>query len=111
MTYQEVNTMIDSIDVPYAYYQFDEKTAQPTPFICFYYRSDNDLAADDTNYQKIRLLVLELYTDEKSFTLEDTIETTLNHNGLVYSKYESYIDTEKMLMVTYETEVVITEGD
>ena len=109
MTYKEVASMIDSIGVPFAYYQFKKETAKPPPFICFYYDGSNDLAADNTNYQQIRPLVLELYTDEKDFTMEATVEATLNEYGLVYSRSESYIDSEKMYMVTYMTEIVITE--
>lgn len=109
MTYREVATMVGSIGVPFAYYQFSKETAKPCPFICFYFEDSNDFAADNTNYQRIRPLTLELYTDEKDFALEETVENTLNAHGLVYARYESYIDSEKMLMVAYTTDIVITE--
>lgn len=109
MTYQEVKTMVESIGIPYAYYQFPEGTDQPCPFICFYFTGSNDLAADDTNYQRIRPLAIELYTDNKDFTLENTVEAVLNQHGFVYARDESYIDTERMNMVTYTIEVIITE--
>lgn len=109
MTYKEVSTMIAGFGIPYAYYQFPEGTAQPCPFICFYFPDSNDFAADNTNYQRIRPLTIELYTDNKDFELEETIEAALNGSGLVYARFESWIDTEKMNMVTYETQVIITE--
>lgn len=109
MTYQEVKTMVESIGIPYAYYQFPEGTDQPCPFICFYFTGSNDLAADDTNYQRIRPLAIELYTDNKDFTLENTVEAVLNQHGFVYTSDEAYIDTERMNMVTYTIEVIITE--
>lgn len=109
MTYQEVKQMVESIGIPYAYYQFPEGTDQPCPFICFYFTGSNDLAADDTNYQRIRPLAIELYTDNKDFTLENTVEAVLNQHGFVYARDESYIDTERMNMVTYTIEVIITE--
>ena len=109
MTYQEVKTMLESIGIPYAYYQFPEGTDQPCPFICFYFTGSNDLAADDTNYQRIRPLAIELYTDNKDFTLENTVEAVLNQHGFVYARDEVYIDTERMNMVTYTIEVIITE--
>lgn len=108
MTYQEVATMVASIGVPYAYYQFPEGTAQPTPFVCFYFDNSDDLVADNTNYQRIRPLVIELYTDNKDFALEATVESVLNRAGLVYSRAESWIDSERMNMVSYTTSVVIT---
>lgn len=107
MTYQEIAEMIASVGVPYAYDHFTEDTAKPPPFICFYYDGDDDFKADNTNFQKIRPLTIELYTDNKDFALEAVIEATLNGNGLVYSRMESYISTEKMYMVTYQTEVII----
>lgn len=115
MTYKEVFQMVSTIpmsgteNIPCAYYQFPEGTAQECPFICFYFNSSSDLAADDTNYQKIRPLVIELYTNNKDFATEAAIESKLNDNGLVYAREEIYIDTEHMYMVTYMTEIVITE--
>lgn len=109
MTYKQVASMISSTGLPYAYYQFPEGTAQACPFICFYFTRSNDLAADDTNYQKIRQLAVELYTDSKDFSTEETVENVLNSNGLFYTREETYIDTERMYMVTYLTEIVITE--
>ena len=109
MTYQEVKTMVESIGIPYAYYQFPEGTDQPCPFICFYFTGSNDLAADDTNYQRIRPLAIELYTDNKDFALENTFEAVLNQHVFVYSRDEAWIDTERMNMVTYTIEVIITE--
>ena len=109
MTYKEIATMVSSIGLPYAYYQFPEGTGQECPFVCFYLDSSNDLAADNTNYQRIRPLTIELYTDNKDFSLEETVEAVLNQNGFVYSRSETYIETERMFMVTFDTEVIITE--
>lgn len=109
MTYKEVATMVKNMGFPCAYYQFPEGTEQACPFICFYFTRSNDLAADNTNYQLIRQLAVELYTDNKDFEKEKTVEDALNANGLVYEREESYIDTERLYMVTFTTEVVITD--
>ena len=110
MTFTEIATMIQGVGVPYAYYQFDE-TGQAPPFICFYYFGGNDFKADDLNYQKIEQLVIELYTKNKDFELEATVESALNNAGLVYSRLETYINTEHMYQVVYTTNVVIHEED
>lgn len=107
MTTQEIANMIDSVGVPYAYYQFSEATAKPCPFICFFYAGDDDFIADNKNYQKINRLIVELYTDTKDFYLETEVEDALNDHGLVYTKEEVYIDTERMFQITYESEVII----
>lgn len=114
MTYKEVAKMIDNIGLPFAYDHFDadpENPAPAPPFICFYFDGSADIAADDTNYQKIRPLTLELYTDNKDFSLEETVETALNSAGLVFSRLETYIDSERMYMVTFQTQIIITEED
>ena len=107
MTPQEVNTLIASVGIPYAYHQFADDTGQQPPFICFFYGNSNDLAADDTNYARIERLYIELYTDEKDFALEKTIETLLNANNLVFAKEQTYIDTERMHETIYTTEVIL----
>lgn len=112
MTYKDIASMIDAIGLPFAYDHFDADPQNPAPdppFIVFYYPGSDDLAADNTNYQRIRPLTVELYTDNKDFSLEETVEAALNGAGLVYSRLETYIDTERMYMVTYATEFVLTE--
>ena len=108
MTYPQIATMVASIGVPYAYYQFPEGTAVAPPFVCFYFEGSDDLYADDKNYQKIRPLTIELYTDNKDFSLEATVEGILASNGLTYARNESWIESERMNMVAYTADVIIT---
>ena len=109
MTHKQIAQMVASIGIPTAYYQFDNNSGQQPPFICFFYPNNNDVLADNTNYQKIEHLVIELYTDNKDFGLEAAVEAVLNLHGLVYSRDEEYLDTERMFEVVYETDVIITE--
>lgn len=111
MTTQEVATMVAQIGIPNAYYQFSDKTAQPTPFCCFFYANDNDFKADDSNYQKIEHLIIELYTDDKDFALEQTVESVLASHGMVWTRDEEWIESERMLEVVYEMDVVITSEE
>lgn len=107
MTYEEIAEMIESIGLPYAYYSFDEETAQAPPFICFFYSETDDQYADNSNYKRIVTLNIELYTSNKDFDLEATVEETLSDYGLSYYKEENYIKTELMWQIAYEMEVVI----
>lgn len=108
MTTEQIKTMLDTVGIPTAYYQFPT-TLEGPPFLCFYYQSDNDVKADNLNYVTINHLVVELYTDTKDFDLEKTLETALKSNGLVWRKSEEYIDEERMNEVIYEMDVIITE--
>lgn len=107
MTYQEIADMIAGIGYPYAYYQFSHDTAKDPPFIVFYYPGRDDFLADDSNYTQITELTIELCTDNKDFAAEAAVEDALTAAGLVYEKDESYIDSERMYMITYNTEVLI----
>lgn len=109
MTYQEVATMVAETGFPTAYYQFPEGTEQATPFICFYFSENNDMLADNSNYQKIEHLIIELYTDNKSFTAEAAVEQVLSDHDMVWTRSETQIDSERMYEVVYEMDVIITE--
>lgn len=108
MTYKQIASMVSSIGLPYAYYQFPEGTAQAPPFVVFFYADTDDVFADDTNYQRIATLNIELYTSEKDFATESTVEQILTNNNLTYYKEENYIDSEQMWQIAYEMEVLIT---
>lgn len=107
MTFKEVADMVESIGLPYAYYQFSETGVEP-PFVCFFYGNSNDLLADNSNYQKIEHLYIELYSDQKDFGLEQTVETVLSNHGMVWTRNEERIESERMYEVVYEMDVVIT---
>lgn len=111
MTFKDIAQLIDDIGYPSSYYQFTEDTAKAPPFICFFYEGDNDVVADNSNYQKIERLILELYTNEKDFAAEAAVENALNNAGLVYTREESFIDSEKLFMVIYSTDVLITQEE
>ncbi len=109
MTRIDVADMIKSIGLPYAYYQFPEGTAQKLPFVVFFFSSSDDLYADQENYKKIETLNIELYTENKDFTLDAKVEKILNDYGLTYYKEENRIDSERMWQTAYETEILIED--
>lgn len=109
MTYKEIAEMIAGIGLPYAYYEFPDGTEQAPPFICFYFPDDANFFADNSNYVDKKRLYVELYTDEKDFTLESTVEAALQGAGLTYHKTETHIGSERMWQILYETEVIINE--
>lgn len=110
MTYKEVSQMISEIGIPYAYNEFADGTGITPPFICFMFTSSsNDFMADNKNYQAIRPLAIELYTDNKDFALEEALESKLIENEIPFIRQETYLDGEQMFMVVYTTQIVIEE--
>lgn len=107
MTYKQIATMISGIGLPYAYHHFPNNTAKEPPFICFFFTGIDDLYADNSNYQRFETLNVELYTNQKDFANEEQVEAVLNGAGLTYYKEESYIESEQMWQIAYESEVLI----
>lgn len=108
MTYQDVKQLVESLGLPYAYYQFERDTGQSPSFVCYFFTSSDDFEADNHNYQPIRTLHIELYTDQKDFALEAQLEARLDALDLPYYKEETYIKDQRLFMVSYEMEVYIT---
>lgn len=110
MTRAEMAKLINDIGFPWAYYSFENSVAPDYPFVIYYYTSNADKIADNTNYCKIDTVVIEFYSQQVDFTNEEAIETALNAAGIVYSKERTYIATELAWQTTYESEVIITNG-
>lgn len=109
MTIDEIKNMMDEIGIPVEYFKFDEGSAVQPPFAVWYFPESVDVFADDMNYVGINHLTIELYTDEKDFALEKTIQNVLMAHGLTYTRDEDYIQEELLFEVSFETEVLIDE--
>lgn len=110
MTTKEVATMVGKIGLPYAFYEFSDNTERKLPFVCFLYTDSNDMFADDQNFTNHRTLVIELYTREINFTLEERVRGILNENSLPFVQQGEYLDDERCWITTFTTEVYITDG-
>lgn len=110
MRYQDVVTMLTEIEqtlgIPFTYYSYPIGQAPLLPFIVFLYPSSANMTADNTIYQRVDNLTIELYTENKDFALEQSVESILS-KYIVWDKTEDYIDSEHMFMITYETEIYI----
>jgi len=105
MTKAEVVGMLGEIGLPFAYDHFAEGEAVNPPFLVYLYPRANNFAADGVAYYKIDRMQIELYTDKKDIELEEKVEAVLDKYGFFYSKSETWISSEKMYEVLYETEV------
>lgn len=107
MTREDIADMIEEIGLPCAYYQFPEDTEQAPPFVVFFYANNDGFFADNSNYAKVEVLNVELYTAERDFEQEEAVEAVLDEYGFTYSKDPAYIDDERMWQIAYEMEVLI----
>ena len=105
MDYEQVVELLRKTGLPYAYDHFEEGEAPDPPFLVYLYPGSHNFAADGKVYFKVRQLDVELYTDVNDPVLEERLEQLFDEAGIVYAKTESFLESEKMYEVLYETEV------
>lgn len=99
MTLQELYQALSAI-APAAFAVFKDKP--PIPFIVYYPETTDNFGADNSVYCTLDTrYTIELYTDMKDAQTESELETTLKNLNLYWSKEETYIESEKLYMVTY----------
>lgn len=107
ITREELAALIESFKLPCEYDHFDDNTPQVPPYICWFLSENTDVHADDENYVDKEQLNIELYTDNRDFDLEKSVEYNLKASGISYRKYAEYVNSEKMYQIAYESEVII----
>ncbi|MCM1232952.1 MAG: hypothetical protein NC489_22735 [Ruminococcus flavefaciens] len=105
MKLQEIVSMLEGVEIPFAYHHFAEGESPAPPFLLYLTPGSDNFSADGKVYLKVTQLDVELYTDQKDPGLEERLEAVLDAAGLFYNKTESYIDSERLYEVLYEMEV------
>lgn len=105
----ELLTMLHETAIPFAYDHFSEGESPSPPFICYLLPSSNHFSADGKVYLKVNEVNIELYTDRKDLTVEQTIEAVLDKYGFFYSKSETWIESEKLYEVLYTFEIEVNK--
>lgn len=85
----EILDILAEIGLPYAYHHFAEGEAPDPPFICYLTPDSDNFAADGKVFFKSNEFHIELYTDEKSPSLEAELEAVLDECGIFTTKPKS----------------------
>lgn len=101
-----VEKLMKDIGLPYVYYSWPEGGAPDLPYVVYYFPTGSTEAADNTAWNGILALNIELYTNKRSAGVESKIETALAKHDLPFTRSESYLNEERMFEVLYETEVI-----
>lgn len=102
MTLETIYKQLLTLDMPVAYYSYPEELAPPLPYLIYFNPDSETFSADNRTYIKNRRIIVELYTIQKNTELEKKVEVLLHQLQLPFSVQETYIDSEKMFMVSYE---------
>lgn len=109
MTAQDIYSILQSTGISFRYFKWNDNESVPIPFGVYYFPSSSNFAADGIVYKQKLDLSVEIYTEIKDFSVERKIESVFQKNGWVWQKSETYIESERLYMVTYETEVFIND--
>ena len=105
MNHEGVLAMLEGTNLPVAYSHFAEGEAPKPPFICFTFPTSKNFSADNIVYVKFLNLEVELYSDEKSPSIEALLEAIFTKNELFWEKSELWIESEKLYEVLYQIAV------
>lgn len=103
----DVINMLESTGYPVVYLAWRENEVPALPYICYYYPSMTPETADDTHHAEIYTLNVELYTKNKNFEVESTVEAALLNADMVFTKEEDFLSDENMYETLYIMEVNI----
>lgn len=85
--------------IPIRYRVF--KSKPPVPFLVYYEDGSTNFFADGEVYYKLDSYIVELYEDQKSLETEEKVEKVFDELGIFWNKEESYVDSEKLNMISY----------
>lgn len=108
MTRTQIAELVGSFGIPTALNHFpaDQIRTIAPPYIVLDYPEDDDFKADNTNYLKVDALSVDLYTETMDFELIDRIGDALSAAGFVYDVTRTWITSEKMYQISFNTEVL-----
>ena len=105
MTYLDVITGMRSIGLPCVYHKWSK--APPLPYTVILHDDNDDLMADNHNYQAIGNYRLELYTATKHPPTEQLVEDWFKAQRIPYKKSSpGFIDSENMFLTAYDIQLI-----
>lgn len=103
MSYQDLFQSLQTLDIPVAYDHFDSNKNVTPPFIVYRAVSPNTFKADGITYYRPYEYEIELVTEYKDVTLEQTIENLLTTNKIPYDvESEVWDEDERIYHNFYE---------
>ena len=107
MKISEIKDMLAETGLPVTYLQWQEQGVPELPYICWLMPNSENFGADNKVYKEVEVLNIELYTRQRSFALEASVEAVLDSHGLFWDKDSSWIDSEAMNETIYTAEIYV----
>ncbi len=100
ITETDLYNLLSTLEYPVAYDHFTSKEVT-IPFILYRNTDSSAFRADDKSYILGHNYIVELATEKKDLTVENSLETLFDNNNLPYDKTEDYIESEKIYQIRY----------
>lgn len=97
----EIITILNETELPFAYDHFAEGEGPDPPFICYLIPGSDNFSADGVVYHRIDEVHIELYTDRKDLSVEEKVTAVLDEHGIYYDYSETWIESEKLYEVLF----------
>ena len=107
MKISEIKNILAEAGLPVTHYQWPEDGVPELPYLVWLLPSSANFSADNKVYKRVETLQVELYSNPRSFTKEETLEAVLDAHGIVWDKTSVWIDSEYMNETIYTAEVYI----
>ena len=104
MTYTIMTAILDALKIPYAYYQFEDKSEieGADKYIAYFEDEKLRFMADDKVYHFEPHFAVELYTKTKDIATENALIALFDSNDVAWSGGETvYLDDEKMYLTVF----------
>ena len=99
MTQEQLQVELDKSGYPTVYGSFKQPTKPP--YVVFIRPSNDNVSSDYKVHGKFQDYIVELYTKQKDLVAEKKLEDIVGIIDPEYGTLETYIDSEKLYMVTY----------
>lgn len=97
MTHKKIYDLLKTLNIPVAYDHFDTNKNVEPPFIAYREISTQTFKADCITYYRPYEFEIELVTDKKDVTLQQSIEKLLTDNNIPYDVYDEVWDEEERI--------------
>lgn len=101
MTLSQLAVILESTGLDVAYMHFPDDVQVTMPFITYSESASNNFNADNSVYEKGKLVSVDLWSKAKDEISEGLIETAFANNDIVWSSIDTYEEGEYCFRRTY----------
>lgn len=105
MNLTDFNNILEQSNFPVAHSHF--KKPQVPPYICYLVEGNDNFKADNKVYHKLTDIRVELYTEKKTQSVENVLESLFEQYEIPWdSNSEGFIKSENIYLKIYDVRLI-----